>query len=64
MAIADTAPAVSDARPAAALPAPDGDPGFLTADDRVELLRAMLRMRGIEQRAMSLYRQGKVHGSF
>src|SRR3982751_4047575 len=36
----------------------------LTTEDRVGLLRAMLTMRGIEQRAMMLYRQGKVPGSF
>jgi pyruvate dehydrogenase E1 component alpha subunit len=36
----------------------------LTLDDRVGLLRAMLLMRGLEERAMSLYRQGKVPGSF
>ena len=36
----------------------------LTLDDRVGLLRAMLSMRGIEERAMMLYRQGKVPGSF
>ena len=36
----------------------------LTLDDRVELLRYMLLMRGIEERAMTLYRQGKVPGSF
>jgi TPP-dependent pyruvate/acetoin dehydrogenase alpha subunit len=36
----------------------------LTTEDRVGLLRAMLMMRGIEQRAMTLYRQGKVPGSF
>src|SRR3954454_23033320 len=36
----------------------------LTTEDRVGLLRAMLMMRGIEQRAMMLYRQGKVPGSF
>src|SRR3954471_2910988 len=36
----------------------------LTPDDRVGLLRAMLMMRGIEERAMTLYRQGKVPGSF
>lgn len=36
----------------------------LTVKDRVGLLRAMLMMRGIEQRAMTLYRQGKVPGSF
>jgi TPP-dependent pyruvate/acetoin dehydrogenase alpha subunit len=37
---------------------------FLTGDDRVALLRYMLLMRGIEERAMNLYRQGKVPGSF
>ncbi|HEX2088000.1 MAG TPA: thiamine pyrophosphate-dependent dehydrogenase E1 component subunit alpha [Solirubrobacteraceae bacterium] len=37
---------------------------FLTPEDRVELLRYMLLMRGIEERAMNLYRQGKVPGSF
>src|SRR5690348_11898900 len=36
----------------------------LTQDDRVWLLRAMLMMRGVEERAMTLYRQGKVPGSF
>src|SRR4051794_1171108 len=36
----------------------------LSTDDRVGLLRAMLMMRGIEERAMTLYRQGKVPGSF
>jgi pyruvate dehydrogenase E1 component alpha subunit len=36
----------------------------LTTEDRVGLLRAMLLMRGIEERAMTLYRQGKVPGSF
>jgi pyruvate dehydrogenase E1 component alpha subunit len=36
----------------------------LTTADRVGLLRAMLMMRGIEERAMTLYRQGKVPGSF
>ncbi len=36
----------------------------LTLEDRVWLLRAMLMMRGLEERAMSLYRQGKVPGSF
>jgi TPP-dependent pyruvate/acetoin dehydrogenase alpha subunit len=41
-----------------------GEPGHLELEDRISLLRAMLLMRGIEQRAMSLYRQGKVPGSF
>ncbi|MCW3065898.1 MAG: hypothetical protein JWN32_3070 [Solirubrobacterales bacterium] len=40
------------------------DAQHLTRDDRVELLRYMLLMRGIEERAMNLYRQGKVPGSF
>ncbi len=39
-------------------------PEHLTLDDRIWLLRAMLLMRGIEERAMTLYRQGKVPGSF
>jgi len=37
---------------------------YLTLEDRTWLLRAMLLMRGLEERAMSLYRQGKVPGSF
>ncbi len=36
----------------------------LTLDDRIELLRSMLLMRGIEERVLSLYRQGKVPGSY
>ena len=36
----------------------------LSDHDRVELLRYMLLMRGIEERALKLYRQGKVPGSF
>ena len=32
--------------------------------DRIALLRYMLLMRGLEERAMNLYRQGKVPGSF
>jgi TPP-dependent pyruvate/acetoin dehydrogenase alpha subunit len=36
----------------------------LTLDDRIALLRYMLLMRGLEERAMNLYRQGKVPGSF
>ena len=51
--------------PASAQPDPPvAEPEHLTRQARIELLRAMLRMRGIEQRAMSLYRQGKVPGSF
>src|SRR3954466_1423737 len=48
------APAAADA----------GDAAHLTPDDRVALLRYMLLMRGLEERAMNLYRQGKVPGSF
>src|SRR5947199_3920945 len=36
----------------------------LTREDRVALLRYMLLMRAIEERALKLYRQGKVPGSF
>jgi TPP-dependent pyruvate/acetoin dehydrogenase alpha subunit len=48
--------------PSAAEIPPSADP--LTRDDRVALLRYMLLMRGIEERAMSLYKQGRVPGSF
>src|ERR1041384_5478445 len=51
--------ATETARPAAA----EGTE-HLTLDDRIALLRYMLLMRGIEERAMNLYRQGKVPGSF
>jgi TPP-dependent pyruvate/acetoin dehydrogenase alpha subunit len=49
-----------------AVTSPQGAEGaaFLSTEDRVELLRYMLLMRGIEERAMNLYRQGKVPGSF
>jgi pyruvate dehydrogenase E1 component alpha subunit len=40
------------------------DSAHLVLEDRVWLLRAMLLMRGLEERAMTLYRQGKVPGSF
>ena len=36
----------------------------LTADDRRALLRFMLLMRATEERALTLYRQGKLPGSF
>jgi TPP-dependent pyruvate/acetoin dehydrogenase alpha subunit len=36
----------------------------LTADDRRALLRFMLLMRATEERGLTLYRQGKVPGSF
>jgi len=41
-----------------------GQHEHLRLEDRIWLYRAMLLMRGIEERAMSLYRQGKVPGSF
>src|SRR5436309_1456729 len=41
-----------------------GAVAHLQIHDRILLLRAMLMMRGLEERAMSLYRQGKVPGSF
>jgi pyruvate dehydrogenase E1 component alpha subunit len=41
-----------------------GEVGHLQVEDRIGLLRAMLLMRRIEERAMTLYRQGKVPGSF
>jgi TPP-dependent pyruvate/acetoin dehydrogenase alpha subunit len=47
--------------PRAAIPS-DGE--HLNREDRVALLRYMLLMRGIEERAMNLYRQGRVPGSF
>jgi TPP-dependent pyruvate/acetoin dehydrogenase alpha subunit len=49
--------------PEAAAESP-GELEHLQLEDRIGLLRAMLLMRGIEERAMSLYRQGKVPGSF
>jgi TPP-dependent pyruvate/acetoin dehydrogenase alpha subunit len=50
------------AEPAAG--AADSATEHLTLADRIWLLRAMLLMRGIEERAMTLYRQGRVPGSF
>src|SRR3954451_3585261 len=44
--------------------APESASEHLTLEDRIGLLRAVLSMRGIEERAMMLYRQGKVPGSF
>src|SRR4051812_1544519 len=55
--------ATSIARPATAMPRAVARE-HLTRDDRVALLRFMLLMRGLEERAGSLYRQGKVPGSF
>ncbi|MGI8429557.1 MAG: thiamine pyrophosphate-dependent dehydrogenase E1 component subunit alpha [Solirubrobacteraceae bacterium] len=52
--------AIDTAQPAAEQGAVTGQ---LQLRDRIWLLRAMLLMRGLEQRAMNLYRQGKVPGS-
>jgi pyruvate dehydrogenase E1 component alpha subunit len=56
--------ATDTARPGQASVKDGADDEHLQLDDRIWLLRAMLLMRGIEERAMSLYRQGKVPGSF
>jgi len=53
---------IEEADPAA-VDRPDASE-HLTREDRAELLRAMLLMRAIEERAMTLYRQGRVPGSF
>ena len=46
-------------------PERDGAPeGHLTHDDRALLLRYMLLMRRSEERGLTLYKQGKVPGSF
>jgi pyruvate dehydrogenase E1 component alpha subunit len=55
--------ATTTARPAALGPHVDLDEA-LTRDDRAELLRYMLLMRATEERALTLYRQGKVPGSY
>jgi pyruvate dehydrogenase E1 component alpha subunit len=47
----------------AAEPGPDRS-SSLTVADRKALLIYMLEMRGIERRAMTLYRQGRIPGSF
>ena len=52
------------APPMATNTAPAAASEHLTLDDRIALLRYMLLMRGVEERAMNLYRQGKVPGSF
>ena len=56
--------AMTSARPAA-LPATDAEPTpALDRADRSALLRFMLLMRATEERALTLYRQGKVPGSY
>src|SRR4051812_35458664 len=56
--------AMTSAQPAA-LPATDAEPALaLDRADRSALLRFMLLMRATEERALTLYRQGKVPGSY
>jgi TPP-dependent pyruvate/acetoin dehydrogenase alpha subunit len=55
--------ATTTARPAA-LGDGDAHKALLTPDDRCALLRFMLLMRATEERALTLYRQGKVPGSY
>jgi TPP-dependent pyruvate/acetoin dehydrogenase alpha subunit len=52
------------ATPAARQARGDHKGASLAADDRRALLRFMLLMRATEERALTLYRQGKVPGSF
>ena len=56
--------ATSEARQAAARQEDGRRAAPLTPDDRRALLRYMLLMRATEERGHSLYRQGKVPGSF
>ncbi len=56
--------ATTTARPAALEPQCQAHGAQLTVDDRRELLRSMLLMRATEERALTLYRQGKVPGSY
>jgi TPP-dependent pyruvate/acetoin dehydrogenase alpha subunit len=45
-------------------PATEAEQDWLTRDDRANLFRYMVMMRASEERALTLYRQGKVPGSF
>jgi TPP-dependent pyruvate/acetoin dehydrogenase alpha subunit len=45
-------------------PRREGASDALTRDDRIQLLRYMLMMRLSEERGLTLYKQGKVPGSF
>lgn len=42
----------------------EADTATLADSDRVALLRYMLLMRGVEERGLKLYKQGKIPGSF
>src|SRR4051812_38312785 len=59
--------ATTSARPAALGDSPESGSVRVPAldrDDRARLLRFMLLMRATEERALTLYRQGKVPGSY
>jgi pyruvate dehydrogenase E1 component alpha subunit len=56
--------ATTTARPAALGHPHPASTEALTRDDRVQLLRHMQLMRATEERALTLYRQGKVPGSY
>lgn len=56
--------ATTSARPAALQRQGTAREARLTRDDRCALLRYMLLMRAAEERAITLYRQGKIPGSF
>jgi TPP-dependent pyruvate/acetoin dehydrogenase alpha subunit len=56
--------ATTTARPAAFELGAEPAGALLTPDDRARLLRFMLLMRATEERALTLYRQGKVPGSY
>jgi TPP-dependent pyruvate/acetoin dehydrogenase alpha subunit len=62
---ADATPeAQRDTRPEVTETDARGAADQLTLADRIGLARAMMMMRGLEARALSLYKQGKVPGSF
>src|ERR671915_1006044 len=56
--------ATTTARPAAFELGVEPAGTLLTPDDRARLLRFMMLMRATEERALTLYRQGKVPGSY
>jgi pyruvate dehydrogenase E1 component alpha subunit len=56
--------ALVDSHPASAVSADAAFAFAVSRDDRAGLLRYMLLMRATEERALTLYRQGKVPGSY
>lgn len=57
-------PAAADTRAPLASPVQTLQASRLTRDDRAALLRFMAMMRSAEERGLTLYRQGKIPGSF